>query len=368
MCPGVHTFDTKGLQRVVHGCRLLKDLRASEVKGWDDEGFLIDLYERNTLERLLISHCSDFDNNSLSILMQGKDPVVDVLTGRAIVPPRNLRHLDFHRCRQLANSGVKLLAHNTPRLVGLRLSQCTSIGDEAMIPILETCPQLTHLDMEELDLTNAALSALSKSECAEQLYHLNISYCESLGDTGMIPVLKACQALRSLEMDNTRVSDLTLVEVAAQVRQRNRTATVGNLSGRPEPGITVVAYDCSHVTWTGVREILSRNAEFYRRPDFSDAPAYPKEIVSLKCFYGYQPTVREHTKRVLQGELARATLLERKWADYMVATEEAGMTGSGVRRRRRRAREAERAHADEQDELLGRGGRRRARSGGCTVM
>lgn len=361
-------IDTKGLQRVVQDCPRLKDLRASEIKGWNDESFLLDLYESNTLERLMISHCSDFDNNSLALLLQGKDPVVDVLSRRATVPPRKFRHLDFHRCRQLADSSVKLLAHNTPHLAGLRLSQCTSLSDDAIVPIVEACAELTHLDLEELDLTNATLAAIAKNPCASRLSHLNISYCEALGDTGMIPLLKTCQALRSLEMDNTRVSDLTLVEVAAQIRQRNRAALVGNRSGKPEVGLSVVAYDCSHVTWTGVREILSRNAEFYRRPANSAAPSYPKEIISLKCFYGYQPTVREHTKRVLQGELARATLLERKWADYMVATEEAGVAGSGVRRRRRRQREAERAHADEQDEFLGRSNRRRARSGGCAIM
>ena len=182
----------------------------------------------------------------------------------------------------------------------------------------------------------------------------------------MLATIKACQSLQNLEMDNTRVSDLALTEVAAQVRERNRQATAGNASGKPQEGLKVIVYDCQNVTWAGVREILSRNAEFFRRVKNSAAPAYPKDIISLKCFYGYQPTVNEHTKRVLRGELARATLLERKWADYMVATEEAGAQGSGWRRRRRRAREAERAHADEHDEL--RGGRRRARSGGCAVM
>lgn len=88
-------------------------------------------------------------------------------------------------------------------------------------------------------------------------------------------------------------------------------------------------------------------------------------------------TVDEHTKRVLRGDLASATRLDRKWADYMMATEEAGAAGAGARRRRRRAREAERLYnADEEDDdSYGIGGlsalgvrRRRAQSGGCMVM
>lgn len=359
--------DTKGLQKVVQSCSKLKDLRAAKVKGFNDESFLLDLYHRNTLERLLVSHCPDFDDDALLTLIQGRDPEIDVLTDRAVVPPRMFRHLDFSRCRGLTDKSVKQLADKVPLLAGLHLSQCSALTDDAVLGIFETAPYMTHLDLEELDLTNAAMTALAKSPCALRLKHLNVSYCEALGDTGILPVLKLCHSLRTLEMDNTRVSDLALNEVAAQVRERNRVALTGNPLGKPKLGLRLVVYDCQNVTWTGVREILSRNAEFFRRPRGSSAPTYPKEVISLKCFYGYQPTVMEHTKRVLSGELARATLLERKWADYMVATEEAGAGGSGWRRRRRRAREAERAHADEQDEI-GRGGRRRARSGGCAVM
>lgn len=358
--------DTKGLNRVVQSCPRLRDLRAGEVRGFNDRQFLLELFKRNTLERLLLSHCTDFDDDALLTLIQGQDPEIDVLTDRAVVPPRTFKHLDFSRCRGLSNKSIKCLAHNTPNLVGLRLSQCSSLSDDAVAGILETAPLLTHLDLEELDLTNSALTALAKSPCAMRLRHLNVSYCENLGDTGMLPVIKACSSLTNLEMDNTRVSDLALTEAAAQVRERNRLAAAGNENGRPKQGLHLVVYDCQNVTWTGVREVLSRNAEFFRRAQNSPAPVYPKDIISLKCFYGYQPTVNEHTKRVLKGELARATLLERKWAEYMVATEEAGAQGSGWRRRRRRAREAERVHADEQDEV--RGGRRRARSGGCAVM
>jgi F-box/leucine-rich repeat protein 2/20 len=101
--------------------------------------------------------------------------------------------------------------------------------------------------------------------------------------------------------------------------------------------------------------------------------AYPSEIIQLKCFYTYQPTVEEHTKRVLRGEFSAAKRLERKWADFMMAQAEAGASGAGGRRRRRRAREAQAMHADEEDGSItpssgiGGGRRRRARSG-CFVM
>jgi len=241
----------------------------------------------------------------------------------------------------------------------------------------------------------------------------------------MLPVVKECKQLRNLDLDNTRISDLVLAEAAQMLRERNTippsktssdgpfdedetTPTSSSLAPsisnhNPHIGLRMVVYDCQNVTWTGIREVLSRNAEIRTSP-FPAAPTTLQpdtntrsfslsnpihEIITLKCFYGFQPIVTEHTRRILRGDLAAAARLERKWAEYMMASEEAGGGtgavgaygglggGYGNRRRRRRAREARMMHADEQAEgeegedgdagIIGR--RRRARSGpGCAMM
>jgi len=352
-CQGV---DTRGLLRIVQSCAKLKDLRAGEVRGFDDKIFLVELFNRNTLERLVLSHCIDLDDECLQVLFQGMEPEIDPLTERAIVEPRNLRHLDLSRCSQLTDKGVKALAHNVPKLCGLQLSHCQELTDHALEGIFESTPLLTHLDLEELDhLSNRSPQNLAKSSCASGLQHLNISFCENIGDSGMLQVVKSCPQIRTLYMDNTRVSDLVLAEAAAQARARDRAIPTLPISA-PTVGLQMVVYDCQNVTWTGVREVLFRNAEPNRR-----------KVISLKCFYGYQDTVNEHLKRVLRGDPKSAARLEQKWAEYMVASEEAGVQGAGARRRRRRQREAAMVHADE-EEGGPRGGRRRARSGGCAVM
>ena len=353
-CPHI---DTKGLQRIVGSCHKLKDLRAGEIRGFNDKDFLLDLFNHNSLERLVMNHCVDLSDDSLQILIQGINPEVDPVSDRAIVPPRRFRHLDFSRCVGLTYKGLKALAGNVPDLRGLQLSHCNGLTDDALTDVLESTPLLTHLDLEELEeLSNLTLQKLAKARCAPRLQHLNISYCESLGDSGMLQVVKACPSLRSLVMDNTRVSDLVLIEAAAQVRDRDRRETLPEPTGPPSVGLNVVVFDCQNVTWTGIREILSRNSETQRR-----------EVISLKCFYGYQDTVNEHMKRVLRGDAVAASRLEKKWGEYMVASEEAGAGGAGARRRRRRLRDAAMVHADEEDGGP-RNGRRRARSGGCTIM
>ena len=350
--------DTKGLQKVVQSCPKLNDLRAVEVKGFNDREFLLDLYDSNKLERLVVNHCTDLDDDSLKVLIQGLDPEIDPLTDRPVVPPRSFRHLDFSRCRSLTDNGIKSLAYNVPLLSGLQLSEIDAIRDPALADLLTSVPHLTHLELEALDgLSNTTLQNIAKSPCAPHLRHLNVSYCENLGDTGMLSVLKSCTSLSSLVMDNTRVSDLALTEAAAQLRLRDRAIPIPYPSTqKPKTALSLVVYDCMNVTWTGIREVLSRNAEAHRR-----------SIISLKCFHLYQDTVNEHTKRVLRGDSRAAERLERKWGEYMVATAEADAGGAGARRRRRRAREAAMVHEDE-EEGGPRGGRRRARSGGCVVM
>ncbi|KAL1641260.1 hypothetical protein SLS58_006162 [Diplodia intermedia] len=299
-----NNIDTRGIRKVVEGCPNLRDLRAGEVRGFDDIDFMSELFKRNTLERLILTNCDSINDDSLSALVEGVDSEVDILSGRAIVPPRRLKHLDLTRCRGLTDKGIEKLAYNLPDLEGLQLSKCSTLTDSALQTILPTFPKLTHLDLEELDeLTNSTLQTLASSPCHNHLAHLSISYCELLGDAGMLPVLKSCTKLQTLDMDNTRVSDLVLIEAAAMIRTRNRAARPLTGSERPTVGLRLVAYDCANVTWTGVREVLSRNAEITTpaRGATSSGPTYPREIIQIKCFYNWQPTVEEHTKRVLRG-------------------------------------------------------------------
>lgn len=414
-----NNIDTGGLRRVVDACPNLKDLRAGEIRGWDDEDFMHALHLRNTLERLVLMNCDSLTDESLAVLIEGRDGEVDLLTGRRIAQPRRLKHLDLTRCRNITDQGVRTFVNNIPEIEGLQLSKCHGILDATLTELLPTTPKLTHLDLEELEeLSNAVLQAIASSPCAPRLRHLSISYCESLGDTGMLPLLRACTNIRSLDMDNTRISDLVLAEAAALMRQRTpRTVLPASFPFKPAVGMRLVAYDCQNVTWTGVREILSRNAEVFTTTRAAELPplektsraaaaatttttslsalssvesfpsrpgtprihvlrehSYPSQVIQLKCFYTYQPTVEEHSKRVLRGDFASARRLERKWAEFMVAQEEAGAAGAGSRRRRRRAREAQMMHADEEDGTMTPGGgvgggrRRRARSGGCAIM
>lgn len=343
-----HNVDTRGLKSVVEGCPRLRDLRAGEVRGFDCLKFMDMLFQRNTLERLILMNCHTLTDESLMVLMHGNNPKLDVLTDRPIVPPRRLKHLDLTHCRGITDAGVMSMVHRLPDLEGLQLAKCHHLTDWSVSALLPTCPVLTHLDLEDNELlTNNTLTALASAPCAEHLRHLTVSSCTLITDRGVCSVLKSCRKLSSLHLDNvTDLTDVVLAEAVSLVRSRNLAASQTGRTGLPYIGLRLEAYDCPAITWTGVREVLSSNAEV------RGAPPLEKEIISLKCFYSWQPTVEEHTKRVLRGNHAAAVRLERKWGDWMVMNEELAVPGTGRlrRRRRRRARDAQAQHAQEQDQ------------------
>lgn len=407
--------DTSGLRYIVESCTRLLDLRAGETRGWDDISFLDLIFEKNTLERLTLPGCDSVSDDSLIALFEGSNSEMEYISGRRIAPPRNLKHVNFARCRNITDHGLNAMVDSVPDLEGLQVSKCKQLTDASLRALLPTVPFLTHLDIDELDqLTNATLQELAQSPCKETLQHLCISYCDNLGDAGMLPVVKACQNLKTLDLDNTKVSDLTLVEAAAQVNLRRampamlrsitwdgvstigpsnagldgcrRTSTgKGYRPSKAKVALRMTVYDCPNVTWTGIREVLSRNAEVIRpqqqfnslqasppnkgsispsssneslidgitQPELSPEPRNdglltfplfdtsvissikPRQIIALKVFHGYQQTVQEHTRRVLRGDFAAAVRLECKWAGYMTASEEAGAaqgvgTGAGT--------------------------------------
>ncbi|CAK7268788.1 hypothetical protein SEPCBS119000_003241 [Sporothrix epigloea] len=370
----------EGVQMVLKSCPKLRDLRVGEIRGFDSLDVAKTFYETNRLERLVMSGCSDLTDRSFKAMLHGIDPQIDLLTDRPIVPPRRLRHLDLSRCTLLTDRGVASLGYCVPDLEGLVLGGCAALTDRALEPIFASAPKLSHLDLEDLvELKNELFSKhLAKSDCAKALKHLSISYCEDVGDTGMVPVFRACTNLRSVEMDNTRISDLSLAEAAVMVRTRASRATVR--ADRPYIGLSLAVYDCPNISQTGVREIMARNAEMLSPPQTESTATVsaslcpqPAEIISLKCFYGWQMTVDEHTKRIMRGHFVAAHRLQRKWADYIQASEEANTDGAHGRRRRRRAREARQVHADEEAAGAGTGqgmaiGRRRARTTTCAIM
>lgn len=386
-------INTCGLQKVIEACSALKDIRAGKVGGWGNVEVMQQLFLRNSLECLVLTNCDSLTNESMAVLIEGKESEINRPTGRPVASPRRLKRLDLTRCRGISDPGVRKLVNNIPEIEDLRLSRCRGIVDETLTQLLPTTPVLAHLDVEELDeLTDIVLLSLASSRCARHLRHLSVTDCKNMGDIGMITLLQSCKGIQSLEMNNTDISDLVLVEATAMVRQRNpRTVLADELPSQPIIGLSLSAYDCSNVTWTGVREILSHNTEAItttrtsrlpqperyrtgssrRASDISSSPstsltqllpsssatphvhkslqrAYPSQLITIfEDFYTSQRAVDEHTKRVLRCDLPAAQRLESRWIEFVMAQEEMEAGGGGKMFKKCKAREARMRLADE---------------------
>lgn len=409
-----NNISTHGLQRVIEACPKLKDIQASEVSDWGNLDFMQKLFLRNNLERLVLTNCDSLTDESLAVLIQGRHGEVGLSTHRPTIPPRKLRHLDLTHCLNISGRGVRKLVNNVPEIKRLKLAMCRGIVDESLTQLLPTTPELIHLDLGALEpLTNAVLHSLASSPCTRHLRYLRVTDCEKIDDVGILALLQSCTGLWSLEIDNTRISDLVLVEAARMVSQRTpRTIIADDTPFLPTIGLSLSVHRCFEVTWIGIHEILSRNAEVITNtrtvelpqpaehsagsPDVSCFPpsptrqlppslpvglrthnihehAYPTQIIAIYIgFDRYWPTVQEHTDRVLRGEFSAARRLEYRWAESMVAKEEIGAGGVGSWRRRRRARKAQRIYAEEEGLAVSTGvgvlRRWSARSGICAFM
>jgi F-box/leucine-rich repeat protein 2/20 len=195
--------DGRGLRRVVEGCRNLRELRACELH-INDAPLMQALFKANTVERLHFGDSVGVTDEHIRLLVEGADPEIDPFTGRNTAPARKLAHLDLRKCTQLTDNALRYLSGNIPHLVTLELGGVVALTDAGLAQLLPTIPKLSHLDLEEcLELTNTTLFNIAKSPAAKKLGLLQVSYCENMGDAGMIELLRKCDGLWNLEMDNS---------------------------------------------------------------------------------------------------------------------------------------------------------------------
>ncbi|TGZ79102.1 RNI-like protein [Ascodesmis nigricans] len=316
--------DGTGLRKIITNCRKLHHLEAHQLH-LSDLGFWQTLHETNQLTSLLLSHCTGIQDYHIQMLTEGPHPTYNAFTDRTSAPARTLRHLDLTKSTHLTDAALHHLTSTTPHLTTLILSTIPSITDDGLSHLLPTLPKLQHLDLEDCPrLTNTTLRTLAHA--AKSLISLSISNCETIDDSGVIPLFRHCPLIRNIEMDNTLISDLTLIEATHFASER----AGGVVPHSRERAMRLVVYDCPNVTWMGVREVMRRNAE-------------ARVLVRLKCCWEFQRVVDEHLEAVVAGEGGRAKRMLEVWGEGMRRGEEGG-------RRWRRT------------------GGRQGRSGSCVVM
>ncbi|KAF2860759.1 RNI-like protein [Piedraia hortae CBS 480.64] len=294
-----HAVDKQGLAHVVGSCTRLKELRAAETVGWDDPEVAEKLFIHNQLETLCLTDCTSLTNQVLTILMQGLDSEVNGFASKVQAPPRKLRHLDLSGCKHISDLGLRSMIGNVPYMERLMISRCR-VNDGTLGDLFRTTPLLSHVELQEMRGVNRYCLKSLATTCIRSLRYVNISSCRNVADEDVCTLLRKCDKLQRLKLDNTNITDKVLSETAGR-------------SSMQELQLTV--FDCGMVSWWGLREVLIANSR-------------GKGMVKLRCCYKLQALVDEHTNMVLRGDLDGAGGAEHR-GTYLVLAQE----GNAARRR-----------------------------------
>ncbi|KAF9513896.1 hypothetical protein BS47DRAFT_1295613 [Hydnum rufescens UP504] len=194
----------------------------------------------------------------------GLDP-----TDRAIYERRitRLRHLNLSYCPNLTDRCCSNLAHTVPQLEFLELAGIgAGLEDAGLVRLLKTTPFIRKIDLEDAThITDDVLAAITPSlttrptpsiainasplppsstsqsrfrtrtlpshppppQPGEKLEHLVLSYASLISAPAFSALVHSCPRLRTLEVDNTHVTDEVLRDFVELCRERGtRNATI----------------------------------------------------------------------------------------------------------------------------------------------
>lgn len=308
--------------RVLNNCQSLHSLMAQHVEGFHDPACMNALYNRKSLKHLVLTGCRGINDESLRILIQGQNAVIDPITWKPRAAPRALTMLNISRCPNLTDFGLEYLIGKLPSLQYLSLARNRGITNAGLKKLLPTLPNLLHLDLEELTaLTDSAATTIVRAPFARNLRGLILSCCENISEQALISIVKNCISLTQLDLDSTAAGSALMDSVPQLLTRPSR------LKRHREP-LELAVFDCAAVPLENILGLLSFNT-------ISSSTVPPGPIVKMRVFYKWQEAVDEHTRRVQRGHFVSAKCLEKKLEEEFILNEG---RAQGARRRWRNGR------------------------------
>ncbi|KAF3329322.1 F-box protein SKP2A-like protein [Carex littledalei] len=99
---------------------------------------------------------------------------------------------------QLEDGAVEAVANNCHELKDLDLSRSFRLSDRSLYALSDGCPHLTRLNIS--GCSNFSESALAIGQNCNQLQSLNLGWCESITDKGVVCLASGCPNLRALDL------------------------------------------------------------------------------------------------------------------------------------------------------------------------
>eukprot|EP00897_Mesotaenium_endlicherianum_P010196 jgi/Mesen1/9204/ME000591S08525 len=130
-----------------------------------------------------------------------------------------LRTLNLHQCNGVTSLGIAALGLCS-RLEDLSLMH-TRVDDAALLTVLARCRRLRRLNLSQC----GGLTDLRGIATCRRLETLELSACPAVCDAGLDKIAAGCSELRELNIDSTRVTDVSLQSLSQASRLRSLTLT-----------------------------------------------------------------------------------------------------------------------------------------------
>lgn len=131
----------------------------------------------------------------------------------------NLLSLCLKGCHSISEAGLSAVAACCPNLETLNLGACSGVNDMSVVELLKGCSKLRTVVLNDARISDATLEAISKS-LGPSLLELALHRNDRLTDEGLKYLAAACPSLRRLSLSKcAQLADEGITQVATGCRR-----------------------------------------------------------------------------------------------------------------------------------------------------
>lgn len=268
-------------QAFVHDVNSLTVLNLSMCKQITDCSLMNISQHLKNLEVLDLGGCSNISNLGLVLISEGLRKLKSLnlrsccvsdnglsslagLTNKGAAGTLSLEHLSLQDCYKITDDGLRHLSDGLHNLQSLNLSFCASITDSGL-KHLARISSLRELNLRSSDtISDIGLAYLAENN--SRLTILDVSFCNKVGDQGLLHISQGLFNLRSLSLNACPITDEGLGRIARTLTDL-RTLNIGQCSRITDKGLSLVSehlhkllcidlYGCTNITTVGLEKVM----------------------------------------------------------------------------------------------------------------